>query len=237
MIDAPPPESRLDLIITRMGADILGLLALLLLLSLFPWDWLGTEPIKVQNAIALVSSVATLLAVAVALWSAAGTERLRRSQERTMANLAAAEVSVTLRATLNRFGRLVGSMRFESEGDPRLENEVGRTLEVFREPLDPPAMEVLRLLAPLPNNCAGRIARAYRELHYIKQSVEKKANRLLAVGVDRDTRRHRLDEWANGLEYAIEMLSLADKECAKAADAGAPVPSDEERFGDGSYEN
>lgn len=237
MIDARPPESRLDLTIIRIGADILGLLALLLLLSLFSWDWLGDKSTKAQNAIALLSAIATLLAVVVALWSADSAERSRRSEARTMANLVAAEVSVTLRNTLNRFRQLVETIRFESEDDPNLEHEVRRTLETFREPLDPPSMDVLRLLAPLPSNCAGRIARAYRELHYIKQNIEQKGTRLLNVGQSRETRRNVLDEWATRLEHAFEMLSLANYECAKAADAGAPVPSDEERFGDGPYED
>lgn len=233
--DTPLHQSPIDQVITRIGADVLLLLAALLFLSLFRWDWLGSGDGKVQNAIALASAAATFLAVAVALWSSDRAERLRRADERRLANLVAAEVAVTLRFTLERFDGEAVRMHFESVDDPWLDQEIGRVLRIFEDPLDRPTMDALRLLAPLPNNCAGRIARAYSELHYIKQSVAKEAMRLLGVGTDRGTRRHYLDYWSDWLSHAFDMLFLAEQECTKAADTGAPLPSDEEIFGSGPH--
>lgn len=183
-----------------------------------------------------LAALGTVGAVIVALWLAGRASRQARCAEMRRAGLYAASVVNQLAMARTLFSRLEVhcAMRnhnvTQEESDIQTIQKVSDELMAFRFV---PSTEALLGMTALPNNCANRIARAFdlteRIRHQIQHYTASPNSRLYA---DNALRRGIVENWEKTLMEATSLLDAAIKECVKASNLAAPVPTTEERYGD-----
>lgn len=189
--------------------------------------WMQVHDIKAGDYIALVSAIATMGAVFVALWLARADRRERQRQSLLRAQLAAARVSSQLQHTHDWVLNAWVNGMFTGENHVSDLSSLGRMIKLLREPVYRIDPQVLIDLAPLPNSCAHRIARAFDYIDRICLDVAK----LPAGDLAQQSAAWRSalrTSWIRKLSAANELLTAALMECHSATALGAPLPSEAE---------
>jgi hypothetical protein len=103
--------------------------------------------------------------------------------------------------------------------------------KTLRAPYFKPDDATLLAMAPLPDNCAQRIARAFDYLERVRLQVEGLPTGLLNEVTSASERKWLFEKWASDLSNAQELFTVAIRVCNVATDIGAPMPTHEERYG------
>lgn len=234
---------------TLISMSLLALLLVAHALLIFPgWEalgaaahslirWLRSYKVTVADCIALVSALATVSAVLVALWLARGEQRRIDKESNARAQLAAASIATRLTDTLAWVQDAWGSAVFLdnqlSRRDGVLKGVV-RTVAALQKPVSAPDRDTLLNLTPLPNGCAHRIARAFG---YIER-LQGQAAQFPVVKIkiyEKTTSQDRealLESWRSTLSVTRDLLRVAIAECNSATELGAPIPTAQEIHGD-----
>jgi hypothetical protein len=213
-------------LLVRVGLDIVGLLIFLLVLSLFSWNWLSHTGPTTQNAIGLASAFATAAAVIFSLWFAFRTDRKLAREALQKANMMAAKVEVELRLPSQYYEATLASLSFGTFKEQQ--HRLNHVLNLLAKPMTGPATEDVTWLIPLPNDCAGRIVRAFSVFVHLRSFALEHAT---AAGngtmTEADVTRH-LKYIECQLANSLELLQAAHRECIAAANLGAPpLPAQE----------
>lgn len=213
------------------GADAVGTAARGLV------RWLRTYNVTVADGIALVSALATVGAVFVALWLARSDRRRTAKESMSRAQLAAAGIATGLTTTLAWVSEAWAHTIFldtkVSQMDGVLKG-VSRTAMALRRPVFPPSGDTLIELTPLPNNCAHRIARAYGDIEALQKHADRVPVELIKI-FEKTTPHERealLEGWRGSLGNARDLLLVALAECNAATELGAPIPTAYEMHGE-----
>lgn len=178
-----------------------------------------------------LGAIGTCLAFGGTIWLTTSQNRAQKKTAEELAHLAAARISGELASLIDRIDMAVAQLVF---GDPTklgpnfarqvidlipyTEGGIGQT-------------EQLALLSPLPGRAAHRIARAVGMIRGLATALEPYTNPLRWERVTDAGREHYSAKWQNVLQQVIDLLKIAQGECVKAAEIGAPLPTHEEIYG------
>ncbi|MDP9908266.1 hypothetical protein J2W27_000359 [Variovorax boronicumulans] len=232
---------------TLIGLSVLSLLLLAHALLIFPgWagvvggtsalkQWLGSHEIKAADYIAIVSALATVGAVVLALWLAR-TDRRRISKEATeRGQLAAASIAVRLQLTMDWISNAWIHGVFvdlEIPADAATLKAFARMVEQLRKPVFQPEAATLLNLTSLPGNCAHRIARAFDYVESVRWQVQQIPQGAILESTSAHQRKAMLESWCGALMTAENLLRVARAECDAATELGAPLPTAYEVHGE-----
>ena len=195
----------------------------------------GTARINTGDVIAGIGAIATLAAVVAALWIAVTDRRRQEKRELERARLAAAGMAVRLATTRDWVADTGLHAMFHDLTVPepvaKLKSLVAM-VDALKQPVFRPDNETLLALAALPNNCASRIARAYDQIEGVRQSAAAIPDGKVFERTTPKQRQLYLERWSGPLIAADQLLRVALSECEAAAEAGAPMPSGQELYGD-----
>lgn len=183
--------------------------------------------------IASFNVVATLAAVAVALYFALDGNRKARAAAVTRANLYAASMAASLQEFVGELRSFDGTITFTDLSSPPDQHQIQFFLCIQAFVLRRPAavsMEALAALTALPNPSAHRIAMAFDLL----DQIQVKASRIRIETFrtwNLDAQAGFVDGIRAIVNEACDLLLTVAGECRKAADIGAPRPTGEELYG------
>lgn len=230
-----PHQTRHEVTIIRIGADVLALLAVLLILSMFSWDWLTAPSTKVQNVTQVASAFFTATAVIVSLWLASRTDRRLDKEAREKAEMMAAKMEPELRFPLVYYQGVMASLIFGTFADQR--QKLAHVFQLLAQPVTIPQTESIACLIPLPNGCAGRIARSFSLFSHLRDLSLATHSAVLTNTMPDYNVSRQLEDIQALLSESIELLRAAHKECEDAAKIGAPRLSNEELGNDSDDSN
>lgn len=182
----------------------------------------------------LASAVGTIAATVVALWLGLSARRNSEDEDLKRARLCAALISVRLTATHSAIRSVAISSLFKDMTVSE-ERAAIKALQHIRDVvlggLFVPSHQELIELTPLNNNCAHRIARAFDYIEKVRSEAMRVNERgLFSEQFDSNERERLLQSWGGTLFTASELLEVALRECNKASELGAPIPSGEELY-------
>ncbi|HEY8606594.1 MAG TPA: hypothetical protein VIM12_05710 [Noviherbaspirillum sp.] len=180
---------------------------------------------------AWVAALGTLLAFAGTIWLATSQYRLKQKADADIAHLVAARMSGELAAMIDRVEQIQARLTF---GNPA---ELGPAFATHVFALKPDPISALGnadrlvLLSPLPNRAAHRIARAVGMIHGFSEELEPYMNISRWQQVTAAGREHYAKKWSKQIDQIFDLLKVAQLECVKASEIGAPLPTHEEIYG------
>ncbi|NMY81637.1 hypothetical protein HBO01_23440 [Pseudomonas rhodesiae] len=178
----------------------------------------------------LASALGTVGAVVAALYLSHKSEsRLSRS-ELVRAELEAARVSPALDSLLRALDSAYA--RFIFDKDQNIDNDLFGLLRHLGQLAALIGRDNLGHMACLEQSCAHRIARAISNIEKIVVTVE----RIESVGWDHVPLMQKVfyhGEIYSSVDEARDLLLVAQRVCNQATNRGAPMPSGEEKYGNG----
>lgn len=232
---------------TLIGLSVLTLLFLAHALLIVPgWaalsgaasalkQWLVSHDIKAADYIAIVSALATVGAVVLALWLARTDRRRIAKESAVRGQLAAASIAARLTLTLDWVGRAwIPGVFLDRElpHEAAILKAMGRMAEQIRKPVFQPDPATLLHLTSLPNNCAHRIARAFDYIESVRWQVNQIPVGQIVESTSSGQRQMMLMSWHLSLSSAQTLLRVALAECNAATELGAPMPTAYEIHGE-----
>lgn len=177
-----------------------------------------------------ISALGTLAAVVVALYLASADRRRLRRDGKVRAHLYAA--SMTYRLSYARKVALSCQLtatfnNLEISIDASDAQAIATIKQTLRMNTFRPNVDELQALIPLGNNCAHRIARAFDYIDRVRQSIENVGEALTP-----EIRAQLLAEWRGEFGAAVDLLTIALRDCEPATELGAPTPTGQELYGD-----
>jgi hypothetical protein len=151
-----------------------------------------------------------------------------------VAQLVASEISMRLNLATKRLGDLVALWDFESipprEDDRGKYDNFTQLQHYLDKQVFSPSRETLVLLVPLPKQTAHRIARSADILKIAERKLSGHSSGIAAKALT-TTLAARLHEKLGALIGAAHNeLAIAARQCIKAAELGAPLPTAEEVY-------
>jgi hypothetical protein len=215
-----------------LAAVMLAAVVATCLSAFVPWGWIVA--MKTPDWIAAAGALASMAAAVVALWLGLNASGRAETEAISKANLVAAQVQVFLQVNLQRFNALESAIMFRSVDDPSPDSEVMAFAAACAAPVRRPELEMLTWLIPLPNHCAGRVARAFALLEVLQEQVSGATIGANAPAWGSEAQKEGLLKmWNPMLSEAVRLLTVTEFECRKASALGGPSPTGEELYGPG----
>jgi hypothetical protein len=213
--------------LTLMACSMLLVVILMMLGAFLPWERL--RDLGAALWVSVAGTLSSALAAFVALWLGLTTNKRSEREAVARANLVAARVVIMLESALDRFRGLDEAAGFRNVFAPGPDVPLASFVSALAEPINAPTMDELAWLSPLPNHCAGRIARAFAVLDVLRREVLVSS---ATVNGSAQVRNTALERWEAKLSDAVSLLTVAIGQCEQAAALGGPIPSGEELYGD-----
>lgn len=221
-----------------VGSVVMACLFGGLALAIYPgWHVIGAHvpPIQWSDFIDAAAALGSCAAAVIALWIALRQSSKEARQDMEVARLHASSMIAGLQRTLDQVSSANARMAFAEM------NRLRSDFSIVRKRLDSlakrPSIDELKALAPLPNQCASRIARAFDHVALARERLteffsfsENYFEQLLMA------KNCRADVQSS-LQQAMYLLRAALPEVEKAANAGSPLPNPEELFGSWEHSN
>jgi hypothetical protein len=195
------------------------------------WVWFGQ--FRGADAAAWAQAIGSMLAVGVALGLAGQESRRRRAEAYDRATLVAARLSELVVDVLNQLNLTSARMVFAD--DPAAEDiaYLCRAVANFKAALDRFPTSELSDLVPLANRTAHRLARAFAMLEGLANDIQNQTSGPDWFQGSANRRAYLHQDWSERLRGGIDLLTVAKVELDRAANTGAPAPTDQELYGDG----
>lgn len=176
------------------------------------------------------SAVGTVGAVAVAMLISHKTENRMIKSDVVIAELEAARVSPLLESLIRELDSIQATFLFKENHDVKV--DLLEKLVFLGRLASSIAHESLVRMACLEQNCAHRIARALSCI----ESVDVLVDRINSVGWENVPMMQKVfwhGQIATSIDEARDLLIVASRICHKASNRGAPMPTGEEKYGNG----
>ena len=165
----------------------------------------------------ILSAIATAAATAVALVVALDSNKQRRRDEQIRARLGAARLAPALLFDVSRFDHVVATLQNFSanDGEPGGFTNLRVLLEQIQS--NEPSFEMLQSIAPLPNECADRIASGFAQIRLIHSMLIKERAFWTVDASKRDVRRNKISALCGLAIGARDTLAPTVETCNQAA--------------------
>jgi hypothetical protein len=196
---------------------LLACAALLALLMLFQIGWNITRKAGGPDPWTVLSAIGTVAATIVALFVAFQTSQEKVREQNIRARLAAAQLAPLLVFQIGTVKNICARLDQFIEVDPN-PLDYGNLVQVMSEVLkNEPSFETLRAVAPLPNDCAERIASGFAQLKLAYQMLDQAADLFTRSPALSGMRRSRSGTVAGLSKGVLDTLQPALEICNEAS--------------------
>jgi len=165
----------------------------------------------------ILSAIATAAATIVALWVALKGNRERDREEVVRSRLAAAQLTPVLLNNVAKVGVILSQFEQFIAVDPQPQ-AYHQVLGLLNEVVSTePDFETMRAIAPLPNNCAERMAAGFAQIKLIFRMLEQARTLYLNQPANVEIRRIRSSAFAGLTHGVLEALEPTVEICNDAS--------------------
>ena len=165
----------------------------------------------------ILSALATAAATIVALWVALKGNRERDREEVVRSRLAAAQLTPALLNNVAKITVILNQFEHFIAVDPQPQAYY-RVLGLLNEVVSTePDFETMRAIAPLPNNCAERMAAGFAQIKLIFRMLEQARTLYLNQPANIEARKVRSSAFAGLTHGVLEALEPTVEICNDAS--------------------
>ena len=186
---------------------------------------------RLALVLSFLSAAGTVGAVAVAMLLSHKTENRMIRSDFVLAELEAARVSPLLESLVRELDSVQSTFLFKDNQEVKV--DLLEKLVFLGRLASSIAHESLVRMACLEQNCAHRIARAISCI----ESIDVLVNRINEVGWENVPMMQRVfwhGQIRTSIDEARDLLMVASRICHQASNRGAPMPTGEEKYGNGN---
>lgn len=186
---------------------------------------------RLALVLSFLSAAGTVGAVAVAMLLSHKTENRMIRSDFVIAELEAARVSPLLESLVRELDSVQSTFLFKDNQEVKV--DLLEKLVFLGRLASSIAHESLVRMACLEQNCAHRIARAISCI----ESIDVLVNRINEVGWENVPMMQRVfwhGQIRTSIDEARDLLMVASRICHQASNRGAPMPTGEEKYGNGN---
>lgn len=180
----------------------------------------------------VVAAIGTFFAVFVALILARRTEQLAVKADKQKSDLVAARTLEIVRAMEDQLHGCMGGFAFYNDQSQREDAKFANEVLSLADHSSAIGLDTLHALAPLPRNCANRLAMGLGVVDVLVREVRDATEANSWPLKTPEYRQGMASRWVSLSSRGLDYLRVALRELEKAADIVAPRPSPEEIHGE-----